>query len=649
MHPVHQNSRVVTAKDGKWLYTQMNTTHKWRFPIDISKLDPLYLDILIAFEDKRFWKHLGVDPLAMGRALFQLIKNGRVTSGGSTITMQLARLLEPKKRTVRSKIIEIIRAFQLEMNYSKEEILQAYLTLAPYGGNVEGIVAASLKYFGKFPYALSVSEAALLVSLPQSPEQNRPDRHPQRSKKARDKVISVAKEQRIITKQSYAKSLSSPTPRLSYPYPRYTAHLSQKLLKSHRDHKIKTTLDATLQKQLEYWALSKENTLPKGSTLALLVVENNSSEIKAYIGSHSMFSPKIAGYVDMIQSPRSPGSTLKPFIYGIGFEQHIIHPSTLIYDRQTRFGDYLPHNFSRQFTGEVSISYALQHSLNIPVVKILQKIGSQTFTQRLERLTGKLHVPKEQATLPVALGGLGISIWQMVQLYVALANGGKAKALHYLPRNLDSQKRILSAEAAKMTTAILREISPPKGYKNKNNLIAYKTGTSYGYRDFWTAAYIPQYTTVVWVGKADNSQQLKQTGRQTAAPLAFEIISMIAALYDLEPWSWQSSYLDAKAPMNLAHFDKEIKDAQVPLEFIYPKDGSRYYSAGCHDAIIQVAIENGKPPYYWYVDGKATEINQTKHDIQLGAGAHNITVIDSMGDTLTREIWVFTPDCQEKK
>ncbi len=647
--PAQETSRTIVDHQGQWLYATTNPTQKWRFPVEISKLDPLYLQMLLRFEDKRFWDHYGLDPLAMGRAIWQLIKQGRITSGGSTITMQLARLLEPKPRTVRSKIIEIIRAFQLESTYTKEEILQAYLTLAPYGGNVEGVVGASMRYFGKLPYALSISEAATLVSLPQSPEHNRPDRHPKQSKTARDKVLKIAKETGLLTPSLYTKATDTPITGRRFSFPRYAPHLSQRLLRRSDKMTIQTTLDSTLQQQLEQWAAQQGSRLPKGTTLASLIIQNHAASILAYLGSHDMFSPKVAGFVDMIPVPRSPGSALKPFIYGLGFEKHLIHPNTLIMDRETRFGDYLPHNYSREYTGEVSIAYALQHSLNIPAVKVLQKLGAQAFVERITTLTGKIQIPKKQATLPIALGGMGVSLWQVAQLYTALANGGSAPQLHYLPRetNHTAILPLLSRQASQMTTAILRAVSPPKGHRNSAYKIAYKTGTSYGYRDLWTAAYTPEYTVVVWVGRPNNAPQVKQSGREVAAPMAFEIIEMIEALHPMKNWQWDSRYLGNQVPKGLKYFDTQTRKAHTPLQLLYPKEGTRYRSAGCHDVIVEVSLIQGKPPYYWYIDGAPTKITEPRTDLPFGRGAHTITIIDATGDTITRDIWVDMPDCQK--
>jgi len=638
-------SRVVYADDDSWLYAKTNDGGKWRFEADIDTLDPSFIATLIAYEDQRFYSHLGVDPLAMGRAVWQLLSNGRVVSGGSTITMQLARLLHPKARTISSKLLEIIHAIQLEWQYSKDEILSAYLTITPYGGNIEGIVAGSMRYFGKEPHTLSASQTALLVALPKSPERNRPDKHLKHSVEARDKVLSIAKSKSIISEYEYLQATATLPPTKLHRYPRHAPHISQKLVSIHQY--TATTIDRTLQTQLEQWAHLKGSSLAKDTTIALLVVRNSDASIQAYLGSHDMFSRRVSGYVDMTRAIRSPGSTLKPFIYTLGFQKHIIHPNTLILDQETRFGDYLPHNFSNRFNGEVNLKYALQNSLNIPAVKILQKIGAKEFVSHLSSLIGALKIPQKRVTLPVALGGLGISMWQLTQLYVALANRGTAKSLHYLKTpHIDSQAiKLYDAKSTQMTTAILRQTPAPTGFVNSDDQIAYKTGTSYGYRDTWTIAYNSQYTVALWVGKPNNAIQLKLTGRDTAAPMAFEVFSILYTLLPQKSWNWSANYLGSSVPDGLKHFDTDIRQSRDRFGFVYPREGSRYRSASCSEAIVEVKIRGGVAPYYWYIDGTEREVTAHTINLPFTHGAHTINIIDSDGDRINRDIWVDRPEC----
>ena len=638
-------SSVVYADDGSWLYAKTSDQDKWRFDVELESIDPSFLATLIAYEDQRFYTHHGVDPLAMSRAVWQLITNGRIVSGGSTITMQLARLLHPKDRTISSKLIEIIHAIQLEWRYSKDEILSAYLTMTPYGGNVEGIVAASMRYFAKEPHSLSASEIALLVALPKSPERNRPDKHLKHSIESRNKVLTIARDKSLISEYEYLQATSQQPPTKLHRYPRHAPHISQRLVSKNRT--TMTTINRTLQTQLEQWAKGKEGLLAKDTTLSLLVVRNSDSAIQAYLGSHDMFSRSVSGYIDMTRAIRSPGSTLKPFIYALGFQKHIIHPNTLILDQETRFGDYLPHNFSHRFSGEVSLQYALQNSLNIPAVKILQKVGAEEFVAHISTLTGTLKIPKKRISLPIALGGLGISMWQLTQLYVALANGGTARSLHYLKAlpNSNQTKRLYSQRSAQMTTAILRQTPAPMGFVNSDHQIAYKTGTSYGYRDTWTLAYDAQYTVALWVGKPNNSIQLKLTGRNTAAPMAFEVFSILNTLLPKKSWGWSANYLLNSVPDGLRYFDTDIEQRRTRFGFVYPREGSRFRSASCDEAIVEIKIQNGSAPYYWYIDDIQKSVRGYSTNIQLPHGAHTIHIIDSKGETISRDIWVDRPEC----
>jgi len=645
---IKDRSRVVKSSDGSWLYAQTNSSDKWRFDVDVDDIDPHYIDMLLAFEDRNFYSHYGVDILAMFRAVSQLIANQRIVSGGSTITMQLARLLKPKPRTISSKLIEMINALQLELHYSKDEILSAYLTLTPYGGNVEGLVAASMRYFGKLPDRLTASQSALLVALPQSPERNRPDRYLSNATKARDRVLKIAYEKDLINSYEYNISISQKPSTKLYRFPRYAPHLSNKILSDDNISKeISTTIDISIQKELGIWAKGKSYLLPKNTTIAMLIVQNSNSSIVAYLGSHDRFSSRVSGFVDMVRSIRSPGSTLKPFIYALAFDKHLIHPYSIIIDKESRFGDYMPHNFSNRYSGEVTVAYALQKSLNIPAVKVLYRVGVGDFVDRLESIVGRVHIPKGRATLPIALGGLGLSLWQLTQLYVTLANYGVSSPLHYLPSS-QSQKlsRFCDAKSAKMTTAILRELQPPDGFINRNGRIAYKTGTSYGYRDSWTIAYSSDYTVAVWVGKPNNATQSQLTGRSIAAPLAFEAFSLLDSLKSISDWSWRSNFISHNPPKALRYFNKRDHfEDRDRLKFVYPRRDSRYRSAGCSETLVDIKIDRGKKPYYWYIDDTPMDINRSYTTLPFDYGSHTITIIDSSGDKISRDIWVDRPEC----
>ncbi len=641
-------SRIVVAEDRAWLFATLNKEQKWRFKVESQKLDPLYLKMLLNFEDKRFYHHIGVDPLALMRASWQLLISRHITSGGSTITMQLARLLEPKKRTIASKIFEIFRALELELHFSKKEILEAYLTLTPYGGNIEGIVAASMHYFGKVPSALTAAQAAMLVSLPQSPEHNRPDRHPRWAKIARNKVLLRSLQAQLISQQLYLDAQKSPIERKSFHFPRFAPHLSLKLLQKYKKNTVETTLHLPLQSALEKWAVVAAKPLPKDATLAIVVVRNNDAAVVSYIGSYNLLNRQNAGFVDMLTAVRSPGSLLKPLIYGMALEEHILDTNTIIEDKQIQIGNYRPHNYTKEFHGDVTVAKALQNSLNIPAVKVLQKVGASKFIKRVQRVAGKIIIPQKRATLPVALGGIGITPLQVAQIYTLLANGGSGYKLHFLQTVQQQKREILNPKAAIKITNILREMHPPDGYRNSFFTIAYKTGTSYGYRDFWSAAYTKEYTVVVWVGKANNAPLFKASAREVAAPFAFEVMQSLQSILPHESWSFAPNTTTALAPPPLLqYFEKRADRSNSKFDFLYPKEGTRYQSASCQDVNIQIALKGGKAPYSWYIDDKPNKIEGTKATLRLNIGAHTLTVIDKKGTQITRSIWINASECQK--
>ncbi len=642
-------SRVVLAEDGSWLFATLNKKEKWRFRVESSRLDPLYLKMLLHFEDKRFFKHVGVDPLALIRASWQLLLNGHITSGASTITMQLARLLEPKSRTLPHKIFEIFRAFELELHYSKKEILESYLTLAPYGGNIEGVVAASMHYFGKLPTALSASEAAILVSLPQSPEHNRPDRHPKWAKSARNKVLKRSFDAGIISERIYQEALLMPILKHHFPFPRYAPHLSLYLLKKRNEESIQTTLNLPLQAAVESWAKVEAKTLPKGATIATLVLRNRDGAVVSYLGSYDLFNRNISGYIDMLRAKRSPGSVLKPFIYGIAFEKHIIDTNTIIDDKELQIANYRPHNYSREFHGEVTIAKALRNSFNIPAVKVLQAVGVRYFIERLREAVGEITIPQSKATLPVALGGFGITPLQVAGLYSLLANGGSGYKLHMLKKEDVEKKYLLEPLAARKVNNILREMQPPHGFTNPFYTIAYKTGTSYGYRDFWTVAYTKEYTVLVWIGKANNTPLFHKAAREVAAPLAFALHQIVQSILPNKSWNFAPNTTTALAPPPLLqYFDKRTRQSSQKFDFIYPKEGTRYQSADCQDVAVNIAIQGGIKPYAWYLDNTPMQVKNQKTTLHLSQGAHTLSIIDSSGTLISRNLWVNAPECGKK-
>jgi penicillin-binding protein 1C len=426
--PLEQAREVSTSvfdRNGKLLRAYAMADGRWRLPVDArAGVDAGYLKLLLAFEDRRFRKHSGVDPLALARAAFQLATEGHIVSGGSTITMQLARLMEPRRqRSVYAKLRQIVRAVEIERQMNKDQILDLYLALAPYGGNLEGIRAASIAYFGKEPKRLSLAESALLVALPQSPETRRLDRYPQAARAARDRVLDRMVEEGQVSKEDAAQAKAVAVPRSRKPMPILAPHSSDQAIATVKDAPvIKLTLDFTLQKVLEPLARDRALALGPNISVGIIVVDNASGDVLARVGSADYFDDSRAGQVDMTRAVRSPGSTLKPFIYGLAFEDGFVHPESLIDDRPIRFGSYAPENFDMTYQGTVPVKRALQLSLNVPAIALLDRVGSSRLSSRLRQAGVNLVLPKEEAPgLAMGLGGVGVTLQDLAQLYAGLA------------------------------------------------------------------------------------------------------------------------------------------------------------------------------------------------------------------------------------
>jgi penicillin-binding protein 1C len=390
-------STTIVDRNGKLLRAYAMDDGRWRLPLTASEVDPTYLNVLLAFEDKRFRQHHGVDPFALGRAAWQLATHGRIVSGGSTITMQVARLIEPRRdRSVAAKFRQIVRAIELEQTLSKDEILNLYLTLAPFGGNLEGVRAASIAYFGKEPKRLSLAEAALLAALPQSPETRRLDRSADAAHKARDRVLDRMVEIGRVPVEDAVHAKAEPVPRQRKPMPLLAPHVTDHVMaRDNNATHIVLTLDANMQRQFEALARDRATALGPDISIGIIAVDNATGDILARVGSPDYFDVRRAGQVDMTRAIRSPGSTLKPFIYGLAIEDGFVHPESLIDDRPTRYGSYAPENFDMTYQGTVPVRKALQLSLNVPAIALLERVGPHRLTARFRQAGGDLVLPKD--------------------------------------------------------------------------------------------------------------------------------------------------------------------------------------------------------------------------------------------------------------
>lgn len=648
-------STLVTGRDGKLLRPFITKDGYWRLPVTADDVDARFLKLLIAYEDKRFHSHHGVDPWAMLRAGWQALRNGRAVSGGSTLTMQVARLLEPRPgRRFRDKLAEMIRAVQLERRFSKRQILDLYLRLAPYGGNIEGIRAASLAYFGKEPKRLSTAESALLVALPQAPEARRPDRKPQAAAAARNRVIVRLRNDGIVNPDQAEAAAVEEAPKGRLAFPMLAAHVAERLAKTIPDGTVEeTTIDGNLQASLEALARDRALAIGSGVAAAILVADNTTGEVMAHVGGTGYFDQLRAGQMDLTQSLRSPGSTLKPFIYGLAFEDGVVHPETLIDDRAIRYGAYAPENFDDAFHGTVTVRTALQQSLNVPALQILKSIGAGRLSARIGNAGVKLVLPKDAAGpgLAVGLGGAGIRLNELATLYVSLARGGDSLPLVWRVEDrakAPKLRRLLEPNAAWMVSDVLKGAPTPDNALGGQ--IAFKTGTSYGYRDAWSVGYDGATTIAVWVGRPDGAAVSGITGRTAAAPILFEAFQRLGHTRKALPSAPPGTVIARtnELPAALQRFRPDalpqtasVTGSEAPLSIAFPPDGARIDVGDAEPGAVGLKAYGGTPPFTWLVDGLPVLSGEFRRDTfweEPARGFARLSVIDAKGQTATARI-----------
>ena len=657
---VSQVSVSVLDRKDRLLRAFTTPEGRWRLPLEPDEVDQRYLAMLMAFEDKRFYGHGGVDMRSLTRAAWQLARHRHIISGASTLTMQVARLIEGKhERTGSAKLRQIMGALQLERHLSKKEILALYLRLAPFGGNIEGVRAASLAYFGKEPRRLSVGEAALLVALPQSPEQRRPDRSPRAARAARDRLLARAAGAGVISQAEAMRAKLEPVPTVRRDFPKLAPHLAEAevaLAPTKTAHRL--TLDRDVQMALESLAEEQTKFLGQKLSAAILAVDHTTGEVIAHVGSAGYLDDARWGAIDMATAVRSPGSTLKPFIYGLAFEAGIAHPETLIEDRAVRFGNYAPKNFDEGYHGTVSIREALDQSYNIPAVKVLSAVGPGKLAGRFRRVGVEPQFPdKTPPTLAMALGGVGLTLHDLATLYASLARGGEAITLtHRLgekpdaaglllqSKNKSKSKRMLQAQymlspvAAWYVTDILKDAPPP--LNAKGGRFAYKTGTSYGYRDAWAVGYDGRYTVAVWVGRPDGASTPGLVGRIAAAPILFDAFARLGEKRVPLPRPPRGvvQATGTELPPPLKRFrEGNVEVAEGPfLEprvlISFPPDRAEVETE--EDSPVLFKANGGVLPLTWLVDGAPiTSDPRTRQVVwqPTGPGFVKLSVIDAKG------------------
>ena len=644
LHP--PPSRIVLDRNGEWLRAFLAEDGMWRFSRQLSvishqsqeafekpapsltenrkpKTENLWLhEAMLTTEDRWFYYHCGINPVSMVTALYDNIRSGEVVRGGSTITMQLARLMEPKARNVPNKLIEMFRAIQLELAYSKSEILNLYFNMLPYGGNIVGTGAASRFYFNKPQYAISLGEAALLAAIPNAPERLRPDRFPENARHARAKVLNRLRARGQISEQQWQEALREPIPTKRHPLPFKAPHLSRMLVNryqssviSHQlrdgfakrdsfltenrklktedystaDGRIYTTIDAKVQETAVRILREYLNASAAGignshrlqshtaSTGAIVVMDTQSRQVLAMVGSHNFFDQKALGQINGTLAARSPGSALKPFVYALGIEQGLITPEILLFDVPVTYSDYEPVNYDGMYNGYVTARQALARSLNVPAVNLHARLKNRTLHAFLKQAGISTLGPAKKYGLSMVLGGCEVNLLELTTLYAGLANMGEFAPYQLTLRSHQSskvngqsqevfgkvntsltdktenysEKRLLRKETSFIITEMLttsqlpvNTVKNPEAFEMTLNLpkIAWKTGTSYGHRDAWCIGYSPKLTIGVWLGNFDGKGAPMLSGTDAAAPVLFALFNALTR-QDTHHWFTRPEHL----------------------------------------------------------------------------------------------------------
>ena len=640
-------STAVVDRAGLLLRPFTTAGGRWRLPVTVEQVDRHFIEMLLAYEDRNFMSHRGIDWLSMLRAAGQFAgAGGHVVSGGSTLTMQVARLIEGEPtRDLAAKIRQLVHADALEHQLSKQQILTLYLTLAPYGGNIEGIRAASLAYFGKEPARLTTSEAALLVALPQSPEARRPDLHPEAARAGRDMVLDRMVSEGVISAEEAAAAKFEPMPTARLQFPMLAAHMAEAAVATHPNaRQVSLTVDRRLQAALERQGTVRAQRLGPKVSVAIVVADQATGDTLASVGSAGYLTQESDGFVDMTEAVRSPGSTLKPLIYGLAFELGMAHPESLIEDRPTAFGGYVPVNFDSLSHGTVTIRQALTESLNIPAVVVLDAVGTARLVARMKRANANPLLPDNTAPgLAVGLGGVGVTLRDLVSIYAAIARGGT-------PVHLKDGVTVPTAEAAEPAPVldpvaswyvanILAGVPPP--LNGSPGRIAYKTGTSYGYRDAWAIGFDGKTVIGVWVGRPDGEPVPGIAGVTAAAPILFESFDRLGSpavpLRAAPPGVLFATNNELPDPLKRFRHPSEDKVARdAAPEISFPADGVDVdlgLKEGSERPLI-VKVRNGAPPFTFFANGAPfgrSAFARQDSWTPDGPGFVTISVVDSEG------------------
>jgi len=531
-----QYSKEIHARDGTLLSAYLTEDDKWRFNTELQEVSPELIKAIVEKEDSWFYWHFGVNPVSIVRALYNNIISGERVSGASTITMQVARLLEPKDRTYLNKFVEIFRAIQLELRYSKNEILEIYLSLLPFGGNIEGVKSASYIYFDRPPDKLSLAQSILLAVIPNDPNSLRLDRINDEIISKRNYWISKFRDENVFSLNDLDDAVEEPVEPNRFQIPTLAPHFCYRVKENFSESNVQTTLDLSIQQTAEYLLLRQvRSVFYKGITNgAVLVIDNKNSSVVAYCGSADFSDDGSFGQVNGITAIRSPGSTLKPALYAYAFDSGMLTPRMKLVDIPTDFNGYQPENYDLKFYGNISSEFALVNSLNIPAVSLLQRSGLSNFTNFLEGCGfSEIHKQKDKLGLSIILGGCGSTLEELTRLFSAFAMKGVLDRLVYRVNDVQNKESIevFSSASSFLIAEILSrmnrtDIADLTNY-SKLPKFAWKTGTSYGKRDAWAIGFNPNYTIGVWMGNFNGRGSPHLSGAEVAVPLLFDLFNAI--------------------------------------------------------------------------------------------------------------------------
>jgi penicillin-binding protein 1C len=686
----------VLSRQGEILFSRLSQEDQWLWPARLDEMGPYLPRVAVAVEDKRFFRHRGLDPLAVIRAAGQNIKAGRVVSGGSTITVQVVKLLSPAKRTLITKFREFFQAVKLDRNYSKEDVLEFYLNIAPMGGNIKGVGAASWAYFKKKPADLSLGESVTLIAVLRGPAVYRPDRHPDRAKKRRDLLLERLYTKGVITEKEKNAALSEPITARRYSLPDRAPHFSRLILKNYprlwtwgsKDYTgLKTTVDSAVQAKLEM-RLSQALARFTPEITGAGAVVSNSGEIIAYVGNARPGGPY--GYIDCVWAKRSPGSSLKPFIYLAAMEEGLITPAKMLADTPIGLDGQAPRNFDGQYRGPVSAGTALAESLNVPAVRVLRALGTDRALLALDKIGLTFDRQKHYGD-SLVLGGLETSLWQLLGAYSALADQGRRVKFKFLAEedsNPSVRDEIFSPQAAWLITQALAEQGRlPRGLQEDN--LAFKTGTSHGFRDAWFSFYRPDFTAVLWLGHPAGAGTPNLSGlaalaepavlfaRSLGRPASFPPPPPGLSRYKACPlsgepagpycpdsrWAYRLTSQTKTHPCTLhirqngrtvIQWPKELAGFMAsranregglkPAAIVSPLPGG-VIRLDRPDEALPLKSEGTTGPVYWYVDGEFLAVSRPGQTPlwPLKEGAHRVTLVDLRNRTAKNEFLVIKP------